>query len=190
MANVEIKIKNLENEIARLKSENALQNRLEHIQNMAVKRDLSREEEINALTHKYTDLKMSIDELLPRIVNMFKVAKCLKDNGYCASSWYYNRIKLHDNETWGKSISCYLDSSNLYLGFVNVKLFFNNEIEDWDLTVETWFYEMLDKEEGHRHEWKVERATNMLCAMETFLENFDKFEENFYEYAENPKPKN
>ena len=40
MTNVEIKIKNLENEIARLKSESALQKRLEHIRDMAVQRDL------------------------------------------------------------------------------------------------------------------------------------------------------
>ena len=126
---------------------------------------------------------MSIDELLPRIVNIFKVVMCLKDNGYYASSRYYNGIKLYDNETWGKGLYCSLNN-----GFVEVKLFFNNEIEDWDLTVQNWFYEIL--EEGCEHKRKIERATNMLRAMEMFLENFNKFEEGFYEYAENPTPIN
>ena len=185
MTETEIKIKNLENEIARLKSESELQNRLEHIKQMANKRDLSREEEINNLIYEYADLKMSIDELLPRIVNMVTVSQCLKDNGYSASEYSYYGLTLYNSKSRGVSVDCVIDCGNLYEGFVTAKPFMNSEIEDWDLKVENWFYEMLNKN-GHGHDWKVRYATNMLNAMRKFVNNFEKFEEKFYAYANNP----
>ena len=185
MTNIEIKIKNLENEIARLKSESELQNRLEHIKQMANKRDVSREEEVNNLIHEYADLKMDIDDLLPRIVNMITVSQCLKDNGYSASEFHYYGLTLYNNNSRGISMDCVMNCGNLYEGFVEVKPFMNNEIEDWDLKVENWFYEMLNKN-NQGHDWKVKYATNMLNAMRKFIDNFEKFENKFYAYAENP----
>lgn len=185
MTETEIKIKNLENEIARLKSESELMNRLEHIKQMAEKRDLSREEEINNLIDEYADLKMSIDDLLPRIVNMIIVSKCLKNNGYSASEFNYYGLTLYNNNSRGISMDCVMDCGNLHDGFVTVKPFMNDETEDWDLKVENWFYEMLNKN-GCSHYWRVKYANNMLLAMRKFIDNFEKFENKFYAYAENP----
>lgn len=191
MTETEIKIKNLENEIARLKSESELMNRLEHIKQMAEKRDLSREEEINNLINEYADLKMSIDDLLPRIVNMIIVSKCLKNNGYSASEFHYYGLSLYNTNRWGISMDCVMDDGNLYDGFVKVKPFMNDETEDWDLKVENWFYEMLNKDkDGYSHDWRVKHANNMLLAMRKFIDNFEKFENKFYAYAENPKSVN
>lgn len=186
MTEMEKKIRTLENEIARLKRENELQNRLEHIKSMAEKRDMSREEEINNLIHEYADLKMDIDELLPRILNMLTVSKCLKENGYIGSEFHYYGISLYNNNSRGVSMDCVINSGNLHDGFVQAKPFKNVETEDWDLNVENWFYEMLNNK-GHGHEWRVKYATNMLNAMKEFVNNFDKFENKFYEYAENPR---
>lgn len=189
MTEMEMKIKNLENEIARLKSESELQNRLEHIKQMANKRDLSREEEIDNLIHEYADLKMSIDDLLPRIVNMITVSQCLKDNGYSASEFNYYGLSLYNNNSRGVSIDYVANCCSLYEGFVRAKPFMNSEIEDWDLKIETWFYEMLNNK-GHGHDWRVKYANNMLLAMRKFIDNFEKFENKFYAYAENPIPVN
>ena len=185
MTEIETRIKNLENEIATLKSEKELQNRMEHIKNMARKRDISREEEIDNLIEEYADLKMSIDDLLPRIVNMITVSQCLKDNGYSASEYQYYGLSLYNNNRRGISIDCVINCGSLYEGFVRVKPFMDNEIEDWDLKIETWFYEMLNNKE-HGHDWRVKYANNMLLAMKKFVNNFDKFESKFYTYAENP----
>lgn len=187
MTEMEMKIKNLENEIARLKSESELQNRLEHIKQMANKRDLSREEEIDNLIHEYADLKMSIDDLLPRIVNMITVSQCLKDNGYIARELHYCGLSLYNNNSRGVSMECVMNCGNLYDGFVTAKPFMNAEIGDWDLKIETWFYEMLNNK-IHGHDWKVKYANNMLYAMRKFIDNFEKFENKFYAYAENPTP--
>ncbi len=189
MTEMEKRIKSLENEIARLKSANALQNRLANIKEMANERDVSREEEINNLIHEYADLKMSIDELLPRIMDMVTVAQCLKDNNYYGSEFHYYGLSLYNNKTRGISMDCVINCGNLSDGFVGVKPFKNEETDDWDLKIETWFYEMLN-DKGHGHEWKVKYATNMLTAMKIFIENFEKFETKFYAYAENPTSAN
>lgn len=185
MTDMEKKIKNLENEIARLKSESELQNRLEHIKQMANKRDLSREEEINNLIHEYADLKMSIDELFDRMVNIVTVYDCLKENGYNTS--VVSPIHMDDCRRGLGYFEFYsnFDSCNMYQGYVSVRLFNN---EDCDLEISNLFYKIINGKDyrGYSHEWRVEHATNMLNAMKKFINNFDKFEEKFYECAENP----
>lgn len=187
MTEIETRIKNLENEIATLKSEKELQNRMEHIKNMARKRDVSREKEIDNLIGEYVDLKMSIDNLFDRMVNIIKVNDCLAENGYrkfrgCNKIDIIDRRNSYHHVEFGYSTN----ELSLFSGYVFVRIYNNDEI---DLKIDNSFYAYLTEKSAYTdysHEWKVEHANNDLNAMRKFLDNFDEFERRFYEYAENP----
>ena len=176
MTEKENKIRELENEIARLKSENELENRLEHIKNMAIKRDLSRAEELDNLTSEYADLKMQIDDLLPRMENLQIVRQCLKDNNLHVPYDKYE-IQMYNNETWGMGFSHCENSLCTSDGYVDVKLY-ENEFGEMDCNVKTNFIYIRDNENNWSR--KIRVMNNHLTAMRNFIINFDKFEKYFY----------
>ena len=176
MTEKENKIRELENEIARLKSENELESRLEHIKNMAIKRDLSRAEELDNLTGEYADLKMAIDNLLPRMENLQTVRQCLRDNNIRVPHNEYG-IEMFNDTAWGMGFSYCENKLCLNDGFVKVFLY-ENEFGEMDLDVKTNFIHVRDNENDWKR--KIRIMNNHLTAMRDFIINFDKFEKYFY----------
>ena len=186
--NTEMRIKELENEIATLKSESALQNRLASIKQKAEKRDLAHDEEISELIEEYISLREQISNLNDRIVNIFKVRKEILANGFTLEPRYnptdtkinFSNINVEpyhelyiNNRMWHGSryitVRCNGNAISIYTEF-NEKLQAN-------------FNHYNNQEKNHKQ--KVSCLNACLIAMRDFVKDFDDFETDFYNQVDN-----
>ena len=187
MNNIEKEIRNLENEIAKLKSKNALQSRLEHIKNKANERDTAIRNEIENLTFEYAELKIDVDCLADRILNIVEIARELKRNKFEFSTELLGlsseKIKFfkHDYVYYGKFTLGIGSSANMNNPWVFIELFFNDETMEEDINVRTTYADTIEKNIYFSDEKKIEILKQSITALTRFLADFDNFEKRFYD---------
>lgn len=179
--NTEMKIKQLENQIARLKSESALQNRINHICKAYEQKTRTQNDEIDELTHRYADLKMEIDEYCGRISNIFTLLSELKEHNFNITNRY---IPLNDKIRFNIEKGNYLTVTNTLwhpCRWVSVE-FYYNDVDEPDLTVESGFYEATHRYKDHKD--KVSRMEACLYAMQNFINDFNDFEKYVFDFVD------
>lgn len=186
--NTEMRIKELENEIATLKSESALQNRLASIKQKAEKRDLAHDEEISELIDEYISLREQIYNLENRIVNIFKVRREILANGFTLKSRYNpTNTKINfSNINVEPYHALYIDDKTWH-GSRYITVRCNGNV----ISVYTEFDEKLKanfncyNNQAENHKKKVDCLNACLIAMRDFIKDFDDFETNFYNQVDN-----
>lgn len=188
MTEIETRIKNLENEIATLKSEKELQNRLANIKQKAERRDLAQDEEISELVDEYISLRERISNLQTRIENIFKVRREILANGFTLKA-RYNPINIlinFSNINVEPYHSLYIDDSGWH-ACRHIRVDYNED----DINIYTEFDEKLKanfnyySNQEKNHEQKVSCLNACLIAMRDFVKDFDDFETDFYNQVDN-----
>ena len=191
--NTEIKIRELENEIARLKSESKLNERLEHIKKKAEERAKTEEEEMGDFCDRYIDLCEGIAGLRDRILNIFKIKNELLKNGFTFKTRYNptrNLIVMSSD----KDKLCIDDVRWHRCRHIEVVPWLN-DCDEEDIMVKTDFYTELRRVvcrgqfgySTYAENYRAKKLALETClkVMEDFLIDFDKFEEDFYNQIDN-----
>lgn len=182
--NFDAKIKSLENQIATLKSEKALQDRLYNIQKRAKEREDDYQSKIDELTERYADLKMQIDEYCGRISNLFALRDELMTNGYELPDRYdprYNLIHFRDNTEIFVEDTFWHSCRK-----ITVRLFFD-ENDEPDIVVDTEFFKGRRTYRNRRaySDLEINSMEACLIAMNDFIKDFDDFEKYVFDYVDN-----
>lgn len=192
MENVDLQIKNLENQIAILKERQRVQGICASIEKKAKVRDNAIKSEVDELMDKFIDYKLRIDDLADDLLNIQDIAITLRENGYKVPTHFPSsriHLEFHHNDeettTELKIINIVLSVTEGYL-LIKTNGNLSNDPEDYSVRNSTfdainrgvWDRGMTDNE-------KIRFLKMDIDLMAEYVTNLDLFLTDFYNYAEN-----
>lgn len=193
MENIEIQISNLENQIMILREKQRVERICSSIEKKADIRDNAVKNEYDELMMKLVDYKLKIDDRADDLLNIHKIAVCLRENDYNVPTKFpSNRITLdfhkNDYDEYIAELSIINNKANPNDGYLLVKTNGNLSCDKEDYQIRCYVIDAINRgiwDRALTNEERIKYLKRDIDLMEEYLTNYDLFLNDFYNYAEN-----